>query len=56
VTIVENWISLPDVSKAGNIQTETEAIESLSDDRDSNSDSEKGLDIKRLKEIKCYIF
>jgi hypothetical protein len=53
---VENWNSLPDSIKtelrAGNIQAETEAIESLAGrDKvgDSNSDSDSGLDIKKAK-------
>jgi hypothetical protein len=55
VRTVENWNSLPDSIKAevraGNIQAEAEAIESLADrDRvgDCNSDSETGLDIKKV--------
>jgi hypothetical protein len=55
----ENWNSLPDSIKTevrvGNIQAETEAIESLAGrDRvgDSNSDSETGLDIKKAKRTK----
>jgi hypothetical protein len=63
VRIVENWISLLDVSKAGNIQAETEAIESLAG-RDRVGDStgtvtvtvKRAWPFRRLKEIKCYIF
>jgi hypothetical protein len=62
VRTVENFNRLPDSIKAkvraGNIQAETEAIESLAGrDRvgDSNSDSDTGLD-RKLKELKCYIF